>query len=55
MNGQLVTLAARYAQLLEDNVELHRRSLEEMRQTREELAQTRHTVGSMEKMMREIE
>nr|WP_202457611.1 MULTISPECIES: hypothetical protein [unclassified Streptomyces] len=52
---QYKTLAARYAQLLEDNVELHRRSLEEMRQTREELAQTRHTVGSMEKMMREIE
>ncbi|MEU7581104.1 hypothetical protein AB0B50_26280 [Streptomyces sp. NPDC041068] len=52
---QYKTLAARYAQLLEDNVELHRRSLEELRQTREELAQTRHSIGSMEKMMREIE
>ncbi|MFE0172898.1 hypothetical protein ACFWZ2_11315 [Streptomyces sp. NPDC059002] len=48
-------LATKYAQLLEDNVELHRRSIEEMRQTRKELTQTRHTVGSMEKMMREIE
>ncbi|MET8684739.1 hypothetical protein ABZV77_11035 [Streptomyces sp. NPDC004732] len=52
---QYKALAARYAQLLEDNVELHRRSLDELRQTREELAQTRHSVGSMEKMMREIE
>ncbi|MFD9903662.1 hypothetical protein [Streptomyces sp. NPDC059063] len=48
-------LATQYAQLLEDNVELHRRSLEELQQTRDELAQTRRSVGSMEKMMREIE
>ncbi|QEU96123.1 hypothetical protein [Streptomyces kanamyceticus] len=48
-------LATKYAQLLEDNVELHRRSIDEQRQTREELAQTRHAVGAMEKMMREIE
>lgn len=52
---QYKALAVKYAQLLEDNVELHRRSIDEMRQTREELAQTRHSVGSMEKMMREIE
>ncbi|EPH43538.1 hypothetical protein STRAU_3362 [Streptomyces aurantiacus JA 4570] len=52
---QYKQLATKYAQLLEDNVELHRRSADEMRQTREELAQTRLAVTSMEKMMREIE
>ncbi|MFE0100442.1 hypothetical protein [Streptomyces sp. NPDC059009] len=52
---QYQELAGQYAQLLEDNVELHRRSLEELKQTREELARTRESVGSMEKMMREIE
>lgn len=41
-------LAEKYAQLLEDNVEMHRRSIEELTQTRQSLA-------SMEKMMREIE
>lgn len=41
-------LAAKYAQLLEDNVELHRRSAEE-------LAQARTAIASMERMMREIE
>ncbi|MEV6393825.1 hypothetical protein AB0M39_03420 [Streptomyces sp. NPDC051907] len=41
-------LSTKYAQLLEDNVELHRRTLEELTQTRTSLA-------SMEKMMREIE
>lgn len=48
-------LAAQYARLLEENIELHRRSLEELRETREELAKTRRSVGSMEEMMREIE
>ncbi|GGV08669.1 hypothetical protein [Streptomyces spectabilis] len=52
-------LTHRYAQLLEDNVELHRRSLDELQQTREELTRTRHSVGSMEnsmeKMRREVE
>ena len=41
-------LAVKYAQLLEDSTELHRRNLEELTQTRVSLA-------SMEKMMREIE
>jgi len=41
-------LAAKYAQLLEDNVELHRRTLDE-------LTLTRTSLTSMEKMMREIE
>ena len=52
---QYKALATRYAQLLEDTVELQRRSVEEHRQTREELAQTRLSVSAMEKMMREIE
>lgn len=52
---QYKELTVRYAQLLEDNVALHKRSLDELQQTREELAQTRRSVGSMEKMMREIE
>ncbi|MBC6461170.1 hypothetical protein [Actinomadura sp. HBU206391] len=41
-------LAAKYAELLEDNVELHRRTLEE-------LTQARASIVSMEKMMRSIE
>ncbi|MFF3287353.1 hypothetical protein [Streptomyces sp. NPDC003023] len=41
-------LADKYAQLLEDTTELHRRTLEE-------LTQTRTSLTSMEKMMREIE
>ena len=41
-------LAAKYADLLEDNVELHRRTLEE-------LTQARASIVSMEKMMRSIE
>ncbi|MEU9748911.1 MULTISPECIES: hypothetical protein [Streptomyces] len=41
-------LAVKYAQLLEDNVELHRRTLDE-------LTQARGSIASMEKMMREIE
>ncbi|ALV50808.1 hypothetical protein OIE82_16895 [Streptomyces althioticus] len=52
---QYKELATRYAQLLEDTVELQRRSAEEQRRLLEELAQTRLAVGSMEKMMREIE
>ena len=45
---QYKDLAHKYAQLLEDNVELHRRSIEE-------LTQARQSIASMEKMMREIE
>ncbi|MCP3819444.1 hypothetical protein NLX86_15420 [Streptomyces sp. A3M-1-3] len=45
---QYKQLAAKYAELLEDNVELHRRTLEE-------LTQARTSITSMEKMMREIE
>ncbi|QHF98988.1 hypothetical protein DEH18_31995 [Streptomyces sp. NHF165] len=45
---QYKRLAEKYAQLLEDNVELHRRSIEE-------LTQARKSITSMEKMMREIE
>ncbi|MGW7521713.1 hypothetical protein ACWGJ2_39735 [Streptomyces sp. NPDC054796] len=45
---QYKRLAGKYAQLLEDNVELHRRSIEE-------LTETRKSLTSMEKMMREIE
>ncbi|MGW2013743.1 hypothetical protein [Streptomyces sp. NPDC001927] len=41
-------LSAKYAALLEDNVELHRRTLEE-------LTQARASIASMEKMMRSIE
>ncbi len=41
-------LAARYAELLEDSVELQRR-------TAEDLAQTRTALASVEKMMREID
>ncbi|RZB20912.1 hypothetical protein StrepF001_02020 [Streptomyces sp. F001] len=52
---QYKELAAKYAQLLEDTVELQRRTVEEQRQTLDELTQTRLAVGSMEKMMREIE
>ncbi|MGV9621952.1 hypothetical protein [Streptomyces tendae] len=52
---QYKELATRYARLLEDTVELQRRTAEEQRQTLDELTQTRLAVGSMEKMMREIE
>ncbi|GAA1436415.1 hypothetical protein GCM10009601_63690 [Streptomyces thermospinosisporus] len=52
---QYKELATKYAQLLEDTVELQRRAVEEQRQTLQELMQTRRAVGSMEKMMREIE
>ncbi|MET9671191.1 hypothetical protein ABZY19_38745 [Streptomyces sp. NPDC006475] len=45
---QYKELAAKYAELLEDNVELHRRTLDE-------LTQARTSITSMEKMMREIE
>jgi len=41
-------LAQKYAQLLEDNVELHRRSIEE-------LTAARTSISAMERMMREIE
>lgn len=41
-------LATKYARLLEDNMEMQRRVLEE-------LSETRQSVGSMERMMREIE
>lgn len=41
-------LAAKYSQLLEDNVEMHRRTVDE-------LSQARVALASMEKMMREIE
>ncbi|WP_375546699.1 hypothetical protein [Streptomyces gossypii] len=46
--GQYKQLATKYAQLLEDNVELHRRSIDE-------LTEARRSIASMEKMMREIE
>ncbi len=52
---QYKELATRYAHLLEDTVELQRRTTEEQRRLLEELTQTRLAVGSMEKMMREIE
>ncbi|MGA5121137.1 hypothetical protein [Streptomyces pseudogriseolus] len=52
---QYKQLATRYAHLLEDTVELQRRTTEEQRRLLEELTQTRLAVGSMEKMMREIE
>ncbi len=53
---QYKELATRYAHLLEDTVELQRRTTEEQqRLLLEELTQTRLAVGSMEKMMREIE
>ena len=45
---QYKELSEKYARLLEDNVELHRRSIEE-------LSQARQSIASMEKMMREIE
>ncbi|MFE6697994.1 hypothetical protein [Streptomyces sp. NPDC057718] len=41
-------LAAKYAALLENSTELHRRSLDE-------LAQARESIASMEKMMREVD
>ncbi|WP_425824715.1 hypothetical protein [Streptomyces fractus] len=46
--GEYKRLAAKYAQLLEDNIEIQRRSSEE-------LTQVRNALTSMEKMMREIE
>ncbi|MGA5374448.1 hypothetical protein ACPCSD_25740 [Streptomyces griseoincarnatus] len=52
---QYKELATRYAQLLEDTVELQHRTAEDQRWLLEDLAQTRLAVGSMEKMMREIE
>ncbi|MBC7274435.1 MAG: hypothetical protein H5T76_37995 [Streptomyces sp.] len=52
---QYQELAVKYAQLLEDTVELQRRTVDEQRQLLDELTQTRLAVGSMEKMMREIE
>ncbi|MDG4861076.1 hypothetical protein P8605_23370 [Streptomyces sp. T-3] len=45
---QYKQMAIKYQQLLEDNVEMQRRSIEE-------LAQARISLASMEKMMREIE
>ncbi|NGN69510.1 YwqI/YxiC family protein [Streptomyces sp. A7024] len=45
---QYKQMTLKYQQLLEDNLELHRRSLDE-------LSETRRTVSSVEKMMREIE
>ncbi|QIP86816.1 hypothetical protein GLX30_25455 [Streptomyces sp. Tu 2975] len=47
-NTEYRKLAEKYAQLLEDSTELHRRTLDE-------LTQTRVSLSSMEKMMREIE
>ncbi|MGA4843757.1 hypothetical protein [Streptomyces sp. G45] len=41
-------LATQYAQLLEDSVELQRRSLDEMAQTREELLAARRQAAPME-------
>lgn len=41
-------LVIKYQQLLEDNLELHRRSIDE-------LTEARRSITSMEKMMREIE
>ncbi len=52
---QYKDLAARYARLLEDTVELQRRTAEDQRQTLDELTRTRLVVSSMEKMMRETE
>lgn len=46
--GEYKQLTLKYAQLLEDNLELHRRSIEE-------LTEARRSIASMEKMMREIE
>lgn len=45
---QYKQLALKYAQLLEDNTELHRRTLDE-------LSQARASLASMERMMREVE
>ncbi|MET8469320.1 MULTISPECIES: hypothetical protein [unclassified Streptomyces] len=45
---QYKQMALKYQQLLEDNIELHRRSLEQQEQAQASLA-------SMERMMREIE
>jgi hypothetical protein len=45
---QYKQLAGKYAELLEDNLELHRRSLDE-------LTEARRSITSMEKMMREVE
>ncbi|NKI40925.1 hypothetical protein [Streptomyces physcomitrii] len=45
---QYKQLTLKYAQLLEDSVEIQRRSMEE-------LTQARLSIASMEKMMREIE
>lgn len=41
-------MAVKYQQLLEDNIELHRRSIDE-------LTEARRSITAMEKMMREIE
>ncbi|RFU85910.1 hypothetical protein DY218_15000 [Streptomyces triticagri] len=45
---QYKQMALKYQQLLEDNIEMQRRSVEEM-------TQTRISLSSVEKMMREIE
>ncbi|MQY16507.1 hypothetical protein SRB5_67060 [Streptomyces sp. RB5] len=45
---QYKQMASRYQQLLEDNLELHRRSLDE-------LEEARRALSSMEKMMRSID
>ncbi len=45
---QYKQMALKYQQLLEDNIEMQRRSIEEQ-------TQTRISLTSMEKMMREIE
>lgn len=45
---QYKQLAQKYAQLLDDNVALHRRSIEE-------LTEARKSITSMERMMREID
>jgi hypothetical protein len=45
---QYKQMALKYQELLEDNLELHRRSIEE-------LSEARRSITSMEKMMREVE
>lgn len=47
-DDQYRKLADKYAQLLDDSTELHRRTLDE-------LTQARVSLTSMEKMMREVE
>jgi len=52
---QYKQLAQKYAQLLEDNVELHRRNIEELSAARRALSSMEQKISMEQKVMREVE